>query len=478
MYRKNVASQFFCFQGVDATTGGIKSGVSWTIRRCIDGTFAAATGTVSEDGTTGWYKMALSQADTNGNDISFNFTGSGAVPQTVNILTTACDPSTATNFGITALPATAVTTNASLLTSGSGTDQLLVSSGKVVTPDTQKVDVNTIKTQAITCAAGVTILANVGFAGAPGAANGGVFCGSNAATTFDSFTVTNAFTVSGATVHTGNVSMAAGLTITQSSSNASALVITGNGTGHGILCTSGAGVTGNGALFVSNSTNGDGIKATGKGTGNGMDVIGGAAGNGLLAQGGVTSGSGFRGAGTGTSAHGMYVTGTTGGNGFTAEGSTTGDGMELTGGDTGRGLHILGGATSGAAIRAEAQGGNANGAELVHNGSGADLLATLVAANFGASSLNGKGDWLLSSSYTAPPSAASIATAVLTTQMTEAYTTGAFTLSQALYEIAQALGQFSIVGTTLTMQKRDLTTAAGTFTLDSATAPTSRTRAS
>jgi hypothetical protein len=32
--------------------------------------------------------------------------------------------------------------------------------------------VNTIKTQAINCAAGVTVLANVGFAGAPGASNG------------------------------------------------------------------------------------------------------------------------------------------------------------------------------------------------------------------------------------------------------------------------------------------------------------------
>lgn len=35
-----------------------------------------------------------------------------------------------------------------------------------------KVDLDTIKTQAVTCAAGVTILANVGFAGAPGANNG------------------------------------------------------------------------------------------------------------------------------------------------------------------------------------------------------------------------------------------------------------------------------------------------------------------
>ena len=39
-------------------------------------------------------------------------------------------------------------------------------------PDTQKVDLNTIKTEAVTCATPVTILANLGFAGAPGAANG------------------------------------------------------------------------------------------------------------------------------------------------------------------------------------------------------------------------------------------------------------------------------------------------------------------
>lgn len=92
MYRKNTASQFLAFQGVDATTGGIKSGVTWTIRRCIDGTFAAATGTATEDGTTGWYKFAMSQADTNGNNIEFNFTGTGAVPQTVNILTDGSPP--------------------------------------------------------------------------------------------------------------------------------------------------------------------------------------------------------------------------------------------------------------------------------------------------------------------------------------------------------------------------------------------------
>lgn len=44
---------------------------------------------------------------------------------------------------------------------------------------TQSVDVDTIKTQAITCANPVTVLANLGFAGAPGASNGAFFLGTN-----------------------------------------------------------------------------------------------------------------------------------------------------------------------------------------------------------------------------------------------------------------------------------------------------------
>lgn len=68
-------------------------------------------------------------------------------------------------------------------------------------------------------------------------------------------------------------------------------------------------------------------------------------------------------------------------------------------------------------------------------------------------------------------------TLIMASAMTESYTTGAFTLPQALYEIAQVVGQFSITGTTLTFQKRDKTTAGGTFTLNDATNPTSRTRA-
>lgn len=68
---------------------------------------------------------------------------------------------------------------------------------------------------------------------------------------------------------------------------------------------------------------------------------------------------------------------------------------------------------------------------------------------------------------------------VLTTQMTEAYAADgvAPTLAQAIFAIMQQAGEFAIAGTTITVKKLDGSTTALTFTLDDATDPTSRTRA-
>jgi hypothetical protein len=72
-----------------------------------------------------------------------------------------------------------------------------------------------------------------------------------------------------------------------------------------------------------------------------------------------------------------------------------------------------------------------------------------------------------------------IVTAVLTTQMTEAYATdgSAPTLAQALCLIQQMLGDFAISGTTMTVRKVDGSTSAATFTLNDGTSPTAITRA-
>lgn len=70
--------------------------------------------------------------------------------------------------------------------------------------------------------------------------------------------------------------------------------------------------------------------------------------------------------------------------------------------------------------------------------------------------------------------------ALLTTAMTESYATDGATMTpaQALYMIWAALSEFAISGTTITAKKLDGSTTAMTFTLDSATDPTSRTRVS
>lgn len=73
----------------------------------------------------------------------------------------------------------------------------------------------------------------------------------------------------------------------------------------------------------------------------------------------------------------------------------------------------------------------------------------------------------------------SVATAALTTQVTEAYRANgaAPTVAQALCEILGHLGESSITSTTKTVKKFDHSTTAATFTLDSATTPTSILRA-
>ncbi len=79
----------------------------------------------------------------------------------------------------------------------------------------------------------------------------------------------------------------------------------------------------------------------------------------------------------------------------------------------------------------------------------------------------------------ASPAAAGDVTGVWTTAMTEAYANDGATMTpaQALYMIWSLLAERSIASTTLTAKKLDGSTTAMTFTLDSATTPTSQTRA-
>lgn len=105
-------------------------------------------------------------------------------------------------------------------------------------------------------------------------------------------------------------------------------------------------------------------------------------------------------------------------------------------------------------------------------------LSTLDAA--GVRTALGLGSANLDTQLAALPTAAEIFAAVVTTALTESYAAdgAAPTLAQALFLIQQRLTEFAISGTTITTKKLDGSTTAATFTLDSATAPTSSTRAS
>lgn len=86
---------------------------------------------------------------------------------------------------------------------------------------------------------------------------------------------------------------------------------------------------------------------------------------------------------------------------------------------------------------------------------------------------------LAAASYSAPPSAASIAATVLTTQLTESYAANGIapTLTQGLMAVHQMLMTFAIAGTSVTVKKLDGSTTAFVVTLDDATNPTAASRA-
>lgn len=223
--------------------------------------------------------------------------------------------------------------------------------GYVALADTQKVDLNTIKTKAVTCAAAVTVLAQVGAAGAPGEANGVLIAGSNEATTFAGITSTG------------------GITVTQATGNAPGLSLTGNGTGPGALITGGNG-SGTGLAVMGGVLNGIGIYSKGQGSGEGVRVDGGDSdGNAVEFNGGATNSSGLKitGAGTGHGASILGGSGATGygvniaaqstnGYGLYALGTGSGGGIKGAGGAEGNGIEAVGGGTSGDGLYAKAAG--------------------------------------------------------------------------------------------------------------------------
>lgn len=89
----------------------------------------------------GWYRLDLPNAvlaAASGRSVSIHLQGAANMaPCPIEIELTGWDNQDAVHGGMSALPNTAVTTNASLLTSGAGTDQISNASGKVLLQATQ-----------------------------------------------------------------------------------------------------------------------------------------------------------------------------------------------------------------------------------------------------------------------------------------------------------------------------------------------------
>lgn len=102
--RKNVASQVVCFQAVSTTDGSAVTAGTPTIYYTIDGgTQGTGAGTSTHEGNGCW-SYVPAQAETNGNHVAYTFSLSGAVSQTVNIYPGSYDYTDSVRLGLTALP--------------------------------------------------------------------------------------------------------------------------------------------------------------------------------------------------------------------------------------------------------------------------------------------------------------------------------------------------------------------------------------
>ena len=200
--------------------------------------------------------------------------------------------------------------------------------------------------------------------------------------------------------------------------------------------------TGDAVVFSSSGSNGIGLNISGNGTGAGAQITGGATGPAAKLIGGGTSGAGL-----------SVIT--TAGDGLLIS-PTAGHGVNIAANGTSKhGLFVTGGTA-----------GTSDGISAVAGTGGVDVRGNItgnLSGSIGSLGATAKTD---------------VRTAVLTTQMTEAYAADgvAPTLAQAVFLMQQLLSDFSITSTTMTVRKLDGSTTAATLTLNSATTPTSITR--
>jgi hypothetical protein len=171
MLFKNVASQKVHVYAYDSTTGAAKTGDAANITAYVslDGTANAVDDTnpaeVDATNMPGIYCFDLAQAETNCNSWALyakSSTSNIRIEPIIGFTTGAAVTQTGDSYAIVNH---ADYGNAKLVRSTTPENTLSVDASHLVAvPDTQKVDVETVKTKAITCADAITVLASVGTA--------------------------------------------------------------------------------------------------------------------------------------------------------------------------------------------------------------------------------------------------------------------------------------------------------------------------
>ena len=225
--------------------------------------------------------------------------------------------------------------------------------------------------------------------------------------------------------------MAAGLTITQSTSNGNGVSITGNGTGAGMLVTSGSGSSANAIHLTSAGTDGHGLYAIGNGSGEGIHGQGGVTGGGIMGLGGASAGDGIAG----------YAQVNTYG-GIHAYHGGTGNGLLIAGGSTaGNAVQIV--TTSGHGINIAPVGTNMHGINVAGGNGGTSDALKLTAGTGGVGlrldTLTASGAVTLSSTLTISG----------TTSLAAVSTSGTVTMNALTVSNATTLSGAVSMGSTL-----------------------------
>lgn len=124
--KKNVASQVIGAQMVTAADGTAFTGTVSVVVTVDNGTQSASGGTGPTHKGNGYHSYSPTQAETNGDHIAFTFTGTGAVPVTVQVYTTF--PQTGDSFARLGAPAGA-SVSADIATVDGVVDAILLDTG-------------------------------------------------------------------------------------------------------------------------------------------------------------------------------------------------------------------------------------------------------------------------------------------------------------------------------------------------------------